>query len=211
MRGADGFTKFAIAKIPSPIGCYKEETFTNWIKIRATTKANFDYSPEKLTNLTPSVYFTDKSEMPVWWRWNIGKKGVSLEQNPNFRLQDTGFHVVKLLIRNPEGCLDSLSKTLYVEPTVTFFMPNAFSPNNDTTNDEFKGKGFTQGMKSFHLAVWNRWGEKIFDTTNPEIGWNGQTHNTGNPAPEGVYWYQLRYTTPTNQHIEKKDFVTLVR
>ncbi|MDZ7880738.1 MAG: PKD domain-containing protein [Saprospiraceae bacterium] len=160
-------------KITSPIGCYKEQTFSNRIKIRATTKADFDFSPTKLTNLTPSVFFTDKSEMPVAWHWNIGKKGISLEKNPNFRLQDTGFHTVKLMIRNPEGCLDSITKTLYVEPTVTFFMPNAFSPNNDSANDEFKGTGFTQGMKSFHLAIWNRWGEKIFDTTNPEIGWNG--------------------------------------
>ena len=194
-----------------PIGCRKEATFTDWIKIRQTSKADFDFSPTKVTNLDPSVFFTDKSETPIAWHWKFNQKGYSSLQNPNFRFQDTGNHVVKLTIRNSEGCLDSIAKTIYVEPTVTFFMPNAFSPNDDSVNDEFKGKGFTQGMKSFRLMVWNRWGEKIFEASNADTGWNGRINNVNNPAPEGVYLYELRYTTPSNQEISKKDFVTLIR
>lgn len=197
--------------IVSPIGCRKDATFTDWIKIRQTTKADFAFSPKKVTNLAPSVFFTDKSEMPVAWHWDFVRKGYSSLQNPNYKFQDTGSYVVKLTIRNPQGCLDSISKNIYVEPTVTFFMPNAFTPNDDSTNDEFKGKGFTEGMKYFRLVVWNRWGEKIFETTHSDIGWNGLVNNVGRAAPEGVYLYELHYTTPNNQEITKKDFVTLVR
>lgn len=198
-------------KIVSPIGCYKEATFANWIRIRTTTKADFDFSPEKITNLTPSVLFIDKSEIPVSWHWNFNQKGYSLLENPTFSFQDTGVHIVKLTIKNQNGCLDSISKNIYVEPEVTFFMPNAFSPNFDSTNDEFKGTGFTYGLKSFRLIVWNRWGSKIFETANPSTGWNGQINNNGDIVPEGVYLYELQYITPKNKQIVKRDFVTLIR
>lgn len=197
--------------ITSPIGCYKAAIFTDWIKVRQTTKADFDYTPNTVTNFTPSVFFTDKSERAVSRHWNFNREGYSSLQNPHFKFRDTGTHLVNLIIRNTEGCLDSASETIYVEPTVTFFMPNAFTPNDDSTNDVFKGKGFTSGMTAFRLSVWNRWGEKIFDTSNPETGWNGLYHNNGKAAPEGVYLYEFSYKTPTNQQISKRDFVTLIR
>jgi gliding motility-associated-like protein len=198
-------------KIISPTGCYKEATFSNWIKIRTTTKADFDFAPERVTNLTPSVSFADKSIIPAVWHWNFNQKGFSTLQNPIYAFTDTGIHLVKLIMRNQNGCLDSISKNIYVEPEVTFFMPNAFSPNFDSTNDEFKGTGFIYGLKSFRLMVWNRWGSKIFETTNPNTGWNGQINNVGESVPEGVYLYEVQYTTPKDKKVVKRDFVTLIR
>ena len=197
--------------ITSPIGCKKDAYFNNWIKIRPVPKADFEWDPKVITNLKPNINFMDKSTSPTNWRWYFGTTGYSNKPNPSYTFKDTGDQIVRLLVLNTEGCTDSISKTVYIEPQVTFYMPNAFSPNFDTVNDEFKGTGFTYGLKRFQLIILNRWGEKIFQTDNPNEGWNGQKNNIGEPSPEGIYIYELKYITPKDKVVTKKDFITLFR
>lgn len=56
-----------------------------------------------------------------------------------------------------------------------FYIPNAFSPNGDHDNNEFKGTG--KGLTEYKLSIYNRWGERIFETTKLEEGWNGGLNN----------------------------------
>ena len=198
--------------ITSPIGCYKEAEFRDWIKVKSLPKADFDWTPKVINNLNPRVSFFDKSSPDVLgWRWYFSDKAYSSERNPPFTYRDTGIQQVKLYVINKNGCKDSIYKKLYIEPEMTFYMPNAFSPNFDSVNDEFKGTGFLYGMKAFRLSIWNRWGEKIFETNDPSEGWNGSKNNAGKPAPEGIYLYEVEWTTPKNQVKNKRDFLTLYR
>lgn len=65
-------------------------------------------------------------------------------------------------------------------------MPNAFSPNDDGRNDVYKPKDGYQSIVEFHGYIYNRWGQLLFDWTDPSKGWDG-THN-GHPVKEGVYF-----------------------
>ena len=198
--------------ITSPIGCYKEAEFRDWIKVKSVPKADFDWTPKVVNNLKPRVTFEDKSSSDVLgWRWFFSEKAYSPEKNPLFTYRDTGIQQIKLYVINKNGCRDSIFKSIYIEPEMTFFMPNAFSPNFDSVNDEFRGTGFTYGMKAFRLSIWNRWGEKIFETHDPLEGWNGGKHNVGKQEPEGVYLYEVEWTTPKSQVKNKRDFLTLYR
>lgn len=198
--------------ITSPIGCYKEAEFRDWIKVKSLPKADFDWTPKVINNLNPKVSFVDKSTPDVLgWRWYFSDKAYSNQKDPPFTYRDTGVQQVKLYVINANGCKDSIFKKLYIEPEMTFYMPNAFSPNFDSVNDEFKGTGFTYGIKAFRLSIWNRWGEKIFETTDPAEGWNGSKNNSGRPEPEGVYLYEVEWTTPKSQVKNKRDFLTLYR
>jgi gliding motility-associated-like protein len=200
-------------QITSPIGCYKEQNFDNWIKVRPAPKANFIWTSDQIiSNFNPTVQFTDKSSADVTqWRWFFNRQNYDFVKNPIYSFRDTGFRSVQLIVLNPYGCKDSITKTVYIEPLVTFFMPNAFTPNYDNRNDLFRGTGFWYGLKGYHLTIWNRWGEQVFESSDPEEGWNGLKNNAGEPAPEGRYLFDLQYITPKGERVTQQNFLTLYR
>ncbi len=101
----------------------------------------------------------------------------------------------------------TLSVIFAVQSIKAILIPNAFSPNNDGTNDEFKVTG--NDVLSLNLKLFDRWGNSIFETNNPQIGWDGT--QKGKNLPVGTYTYYAVITTTTNETITKKGFVILVR
>ena len=90
-------------------------------------------------------------------------------------------------------------------------IPNAFSPDKDGHNDYFHPL-ISPGceLKDFYFSIYNRWGQKIFSSENPDAKWDG-TYNGVN-ADIGVYMYYLKYTEViTNSHHTKKGDITLIR
>ena len=106
---------------------------------------------------------------------------------------------------------DTTVQIIDIEPKVNYFLPNAFTPNNDALNDNFLGRGFFLGMTDFSLNIWNRWGELVFETTDPNEGWNGKKFNTGKSAPNGVYVVIVKYKGPRGNPFKIKGFATIVR
>ncbi|MEZ5058141.1 MAG: PKD domain-containing protein [Saprospiraceae bacterium] len=197
--------------ITSPIGCRTDTTFANLIEIQASPVADFNFSPSYLSRLNNTVYFTDQSLNSIAREWLFDNETRTTELNPVVTFRDTGLHEVRLVVRHEQGCKDTLYRYLDVIPDVTFFLPTAFSPNNDSQNDEFTGVGIMDGVKEFQLNIWNRWGELIFQTTDPREGWNGLKNNSGRAVPAGVYVVQVKYKEPRGKLVEQQGTVTVVR
>jgi gliding motility-associated-like protein len=87
-------------------------------------------------------------------------------------------------------------------------MPNAFTPNNDGMNDIFRLK-YPQFIKLFHMMVFNRFGEKVFETNNVNDGWDGKLKSIDQPA--GVYVWMLSLTTNDGISQNYKGIITLLR
>jgi len=87
------------------------------------------------------------------------------------------------------------------------FIPNIFSPNNDGYNDVLYVRG--PGIKNLIFVVYNRWGEKIFESNNVNYGWDG-TYK-GQALTTGVFTYYVKATGYGGNSIEKKGNVTLVK
>jgi gliding motility-associated-like protein len=93
-----------------------------------------------------------------------------------------------LLLKSRNNCwqIDTVMidvKDCYKNIEKFIFVPNAFTPNNDGKNDQFK----IQGLNITHVKmdVYNRWGEKIFSESGNHVGWDGKFQNQ--EVPEGVY------------------------
>ena len=90
----------------------------------------------------------------------------------------------------------------------TVFIPNSFSPNNDGLNDIFMA-AVSRPLAYFSLSIYNRFGQEIFHTANPNVGWNGSYN--GKPQPIGVYPYQCFYRFPVKMERTVIGTITLVR
>ena len=87
------------------------------------------------------------------------------------------------------------------------YVPNAFSPNDDGENDVLYVRG--RNITDLYFAIFNRWGEKVFETNDQSIGWDGLFRNrNSDPA---VFDYYLKYFCDGNKQYFQKGNVTLIR
>ncbi|RYZ48924.1 MAG: gliding motility-associated C-terminal domain-containing protein, partial [Sphingobacteriales bacterium] len=110
--------------------------------------------------------------------------------------------------RSADGCLDTASLRVELEPgDKDFFVPNAFTPNNDGKNDLFKL--FGSSIKTVELRVFNQWGELVYETKDKTKGWDGTFK--GKAQPVGVYPYGVKVTFLDGTTVTKRGTVNLVR
>lgn len=126
-------------------------------------------------------------------------------QNTVAAAQDTITY--QLTYTDANGCTSSDDITLYVLPVTQVFFPNAFSPNGDGNNDIYLS--FGGSVKLIALTIFNRWGEKVFDSNNQFIGWDG--NYKGKPQPGGVYVYYAQVTLMNDEVRKFTGSLTLIR
>jgi gliding motility-associated-like protein len=129
--------------------------------------------------------------------------------NPVARpLQTTTYAVVATDVN---GCTDNDSVLIVIEKIPEIYVPNSFSPNGDGANDIYQLFGVQpELMKSFFFSVFDRWGEKVFSTENPDFTWDGiHKGKLLNPA---VFVYYLKYVLIGAEDIqEQKGSILLLK
>lgn len=187
-------------------GCYDTIIKPTLITTYPFPLADFELSPSSTTVLTPEVTFTNTSIDAVSWFWNFADGSVdSINFNPIHDYQDTGVYNVQLTVYNNIGCPNTVYHELIVLPIENTFVPSAFSPNNDGENDLLFVRGYAQAM---YFSVYDRWGKKVFETTNQSQGWDGKFNNKS--VVEGVYMWYLQTSYNGNNKVYKGD-VSLFR
>jgi gliding motility-associated-like protein len=173
-------------------GCSGRDTTT--VIAMEKPHADFSYTPKEISNANPRAQFTDLSypldnSMINKWYWTFGDGDKDSVQNPNHEYKGSGYNQVVLIITNSVGCKDTAMKALEVGEDYKLFIPDAFTPNGDGTNDTFIAKGI--GIVKFDMYIYNRWGEEIFKTDNIEKGWDGTHYNDVGKSLEDVYVYKI--------------------
>lgn len=95
-----------------------------------------------------------------------------------------------------DGCFDT-----------DIFVPNTFTPNGDGYNDKMFARGHK--LAKVYFAIYNRWGEMVFETNDITVGWDG--NYKGRPADVGVFGYYVKYTCLNGKENFKKGNITLIR
>ncbi len=171
-----------------PSGCSASDTFTKTIKVITSITADFTYT---LNTCTGMVSFADSSSQSNKWEWYILNPDTlfSRLQNPDQKFNSDGFYDIKLKVYSGNSCVDSNTKTLLLTGiNNSLYLPTAFSPNGDGLNDKFEVLGNLNCIEKFHMDIFNRWGEKVYETDSLSKLWDGKTYS-GKEAPEGVYIY----------------------
>jgi gliding motility-associated-like protein len=88
---------------------------------------------------------------------------------------------------NNVGSLSNLV-CIDIDSCMLYYLPNMFSPNGDGINDLLKPYPY-QGVEKIDLSIYNRWGTKVFGTTNPDINWDGKDQYSHKDCSDGVYFY----------------------
>ena len=198
--------------VTSPIGCFTDTVFNSLITVLQSPAAGFSFTPDQLSNIQPTATFTDESSADVTaWDWDFGDGRSSSLPSPVHTYADTGQVLVTQTVFAPNGCPDTALALIDIIPEVRYFLPNAFTPNLDGDNDFFLGKGVLIGALDFELQIFNRYGEVMFETDDPEAGWNGKKNNVGQDQPQGVYVVVVRYVEPRGRPVQLKGFATLLR
>lgn len=108
---------------------------------------------------------------------------------------------------NGAQCNTAASTLIQVENNLNFFIPNAFTPNGDGTNDFLFVYG--ESLKNVNLQIYNRWGEKVFQSKNQYDGWDGTFK--GNVVAPGVYTYFFEGEYLDGKKIAQKGSVSVLR
>jgi gliding motility-associated-like protein len=127
---------------------------------------------------------------------------------------EAGIYLITLIAINDAGCRDTTSKVIRIDEELIFYVPNAFTPDNDDFNEVFKPV-FTQGFDplNYHLMIFNRWGEVLFESYDSEVGWNG-TYGIGSTdiVQDGVYIWKITFKrTGVDDRESHTGHVTLIR
>ena len=199
--------------VTSPIGCSIDTVFPALVRMEPDPIGDFMIDPPRgASNLAPTVNFFDQSSDDVV-RWDYYLNGAPIaggsKPDLEFSFPDTGIQAITLVVTNPPFCQDTITRLYDVEPKVTFWFPNAFTPNEDGRNDFFRGKGILRGMTGYRLVIWDRSGNQVFESTDTATGWDGRFR--GKLLPQGVYVYELEYLGPRGTPTSERGFATLMR
>jgi gliding motility-associated-like protein len=131
---------------------------------------------------------------------------------PNYTAANMGWYLLKLQAINdkaPNCPTAAYSAKVFVRYESVLEVPNIFTPNGDLNNDEFKVKA--RELNSYHCIIYNRWGEKVFETSDPSESWNGKKLNNGGEMSAGVYYYVITGSGKKGQAYEFEGAVQLLR
>lgn len=143
--------------------------------------------------IDPTVQFINESNGAVSYEWHFGDSDISYEEDPLQFYDTSGVFLVMLIAYNdPDyGCADTTFRYVEVDPLFTFYVPNAFTPDEDGLNDTWGPKGDNFEYESYNVQVYDRWGGLVWQTDNPYKWWDGYNQKTLKEAKQGMYVYQF--------------------
>ena len=194
--------------VSTPFGCKDTFALPSPVSVLTSPTAGINATPTDTSIFYPDVTVFDLSfgatDCDIYW----GDGASSTNCDTMHSYAAPGTYTIMQVVTNANGCRDTAFIEVVIRPEFLFWIPNAFTPNGNGLNDVFKPKLI--GVHDYSFLIFDRWGEKIFETNNEEVGWNG--YFKGRLCTNDVFVYKINFRDDVDnldyQYIGR---VTLVR
>ena len=207
--------------------CATTKDSVGYIKVMPQPKADFSSDPGYSTTVAfPKFNFTNETKIrwtspgQVDYLWYFGtgdSDDTSTSIHPTYRypadtnkyrvhLSSVYSYVYKSVI---ESCTDTIGKVREIDPDVTVFVPTAFSPEGSGPKANNVFKAIVHGEKTFHIQLYNRWGQLLWETKDKNANWDGTF--MGEQVQQDVYTWVIKVTAFDGEAYTYEGTVTLLR
>jgi gliding motility-associated-like protein len=218
----DPGTYTVILEATNDLGIVVREVKEFYIEVWDNPLAQFNIRPALVYVPDQPIYTANLSIGGVEWFWDFGDGlGTSNEFEPSYTYTLPGVYDIFLWTANEYGCEDSLliEKAVRAEEGGAVATPNVFTPNPDGPGGSGGGIGnpafndvflpYESGAVDFHLQIFNRWGELLFESYDKNVGWDG--YYKGKLSPADVYVYKLDLQLNDGSRVTRLGDVMLLR
>ncbi len=167
-------------------GCTYSANHTIQTSMGPTANATVYYASDN----SAEAHFVNQSTDSYAWNWSFGDGDFNNVENPVHIYTQEGEYLVGLVVTDANGCIDSTTIKVVVNPDFQIWIPNAFTPDSDYNNAVFKPKARGCKTEGYSMMIFDRWGELIFESNDLETGWNGLYKNEGKMG-ELIFVYRI--------------------
>jgi len=183
-------------RLTSIKGCVGYVNYPDTIKVHAYPNPNFDFGPTPADVVNSEINFYNNSHFlandSYLWTFTSGIPETSIAPNPivNFPFDSSGVYPVRLIVTSDFGCADTSYQDVVINDRFLYYIPNTFTPDGNGLNDTFRPYGNESvDFDTFHMQIFNRWGELLYETTDVNQGWDGSYK--GRQVPQGSYVWKI--------------------
>ncbi|SFV27181.1 gliding motility-associated C-terminal domain-containing protein [Thermoflavifilum thermophilum] len=170
------------------------------IRIDHLNQPSVFLGPDTTACLGDTFSLNAYSPLATTYRWQDGSDSVrrTLYQSGEYIVEES----------NACGTVRDTVQVNFISCAPELLVPNAFTPNGDGINDRFRPKQ-TFALRSFSMTIYDRWGNEIFHTSDPQTGWDGTAH--GRLCDMGAYVWYIVYQKQNGKIFQAKGTVLLIR
>ncbi|WP_159038573.1 choice-of-anchor L domain-containing protein [Brumimicrobium mesophilum] len=188
--------------VVTPDGCIDSARVDNMLTVYPKPEADFTYFPKPATILNTEVNFQNYSDGAFAYEWLFeqGDPTFSTLETPKitFPKGEVGTYDVELIAITINGCRDTIVKEVVVVPEVLIFVPNTFTPDGDENNPTWKAVIEGIDKTDVTIEIFNRWGEKVWESHDLEVGWDGTYGVGGSLVKSGTYIWKIKASNAIN-------------
>lgn len=169
------------------------------ILVNPKPTAAFTFSPHETSIFDPDISIESSyKDNSLKTLFDFGDGQSSPRQQNIHTYPDFGSYKITQVVVNSFGCSDTVSDIVRILPEFRFWIPNSFTPDDNSRNDVFKP--VTIGISQYEFQVFNRWGQRIFKTNTVDEGWNGTYKEL--ECPQGIYVWKISFKNVLSEETE---------
>lgn len=197
------------ARVKTTAGCSGLFSLTDTLTAVAYPAAGFTPVPAVTNIESPDINFTDNSVGAVQYLWLFGDgQSSAVAGSTSHTYADTGWYSVMQVVSVPPGCADTAFARVRVKDVYRLYLPTSFTPDQSGLNDRYTPSG--RGIAVFKMNIYDRWGNKVFHTTDISKTWDGKDLQ-GRDLMSGTYVVLVDIIDTEGFRHEEKTILTILR